>query len=576
MDLLPGLGLFAALLLVALLLAKPLGVYMARVFAGERTFLSPVLGPLERLIYRACGIDPKAEQSWVQYAVGLLLFSLAGMLLLYALQRLQGVLPLNPQGLGPTSEHLAFGEAASFTTNTNWQSYVPETTVSYLTQMAGYAVQNFVSAASGIAIAIALTRAFARQSARTIGSFWADLVRATLYVLLPISVVFALVLVWQGVPQTFGGYAVATTVEGAAQTIALGPVASQEIIKELGTNGGGFFNANSAHPFENPSALTNFIEMVAILVISAAITYTFGRMVGDQRQGWALFAAMAALFFVGYVIALVAEQGGNPLLAQLGVDQSAGATQTGGNFEGKETRFGAAAGVLWAVLTTVTSCGAVNAMHDSFVPIAGMVPLVNIQLGEVIFGGVGAGLYGILVYAILAVFIAGLMVGRTPEYLGKKIESYEMKMAMLVVLVLAFSILGFTALASVTPDGVAGILNPGPHGLSEILYGFSSATGNNGSAFAGLTANTPFYNTLQGLAELIGRFLMIVPILAIAGSLAAKKRVPAGLGTLPTHGGLFVGLLAGTIVIVGALTFFPALALGPIVDQLLVNAGRTF
>ncbi len=575
-DLLPGLALFAAVFVVVVLLTKPLGVYMARVFEGERTFLAPVLRPVERVIYRVCGVDPTVEQSWVGYAVGMLLFSLVGMALLYAIQRLQQVLPLNPQGLGPLSTDLAFGEAASFTTNTNWQSYVPETTVSYFTQMAGYTVHNFLSAATGMAIAIALTRGLARRSAKTIGNFWVDLTRATLYVLLPISIVFALVLVFQGVPQTFAGYASATTVEGATQTIALGPVASQEIIKELGTNGGGFFNGNSAHPFENPNFLTNFIEMVAILAISAGLTYTFGRIVGDQRQGWALFAAMAALFAIGYVVALVPEQAGNPLIAGLGADQTASATQAGGNFEGIETRFGTAAGVLWAVVTTVTSCGAVNAMHDSFIPISGMVPLVNIQLGEVVFGGVGAGLYGILVYAMLAVFIAGLMVGRTPEYLGKKIESYEMKMVMLVVLVLALDILGFTALASITDAGLAGILNPGPHGLSEMLYGFTSATGNNGSAFAGLSANTVFYNTAQGIAELIGRFLMIVPILAIAGSMAAKKRVPPGLGTLPTHGGLFVGLLDGTILIVGALTFFPALALGPIVEQLLLAAGRTF
>jgi potassium-transporting ATPase potassium-binding subunit len=575
-DLLPGIATFGLLFLLVLALTKALGIYMARVFAGERTFMTPIVGPLERLIYRVCGIDPTVEQSWVRYAVGMLLFSLVGMLVLYALQRLQHVLPLNTQGLGPTTEDLAFGESASFTTNTNWQSYVPETTVTYLTQMAGYAFHNFVSAATGIGIAVALTRGLARRSASTIGNWWADLVRATLYVLLPISIVGALFLVWQGVPQTFNAYASATTVEGATQTIALGPVASQEIIKELGTNGGGIFNTNSAHPFENPNVLTNLFEMVAILAISAALTYTFGRMVGDQRQGWALFAAMASLFAVGYFIALPVNQAGNPLLAQLGVDQSASALQTGGNFEGIETRFGSALGVLWAVVTTVTSCGAVNAMHDSFMPIAGMVPLVNIQLGEVVFGGVGAGLYGILVYAILAVFIAGLMVGRTPEYLGKKIESYEMKMVMLVILVLAFDILAFTAVASVTPAGLAGPLNPGPHGFSEILYGFTSATGNNGSAFAGLTANTVFYNTAQGFAELIGRFLMIVPILAIAGSMAKKTRVPPSLGTLPTNGGLFAGLLDGTILIVGALTFFPALALGPIVDQLLVNAGKVF
>jgi K+-transporting ATPase ATPase A chain len=571
-----GLVLFGVFLLFMFLVTKPLGSYMANVFEGKRTFLSAVLGPVERAIYRVSGVNPGVEQGWKAYAAGMLLFSLVGMLALYALQRLQAVLPLNPQGLGPLSEDLSFGEAASFTTNTNWQSYVPETTVSYLTQMAGYAVHNFVSAATGIAIAIALVRGLSRRSSKTIGNFWVDLTRATLYVLLPISVVVAVVLVWQGVPQNFDAYTSATTVQGATQTIAQGPVASQEIIKELGTNGGGFFNANSAHPYENPNPFTNFLTTFSIIAISAGLLYTFGRMVGDTRQAWALWAACAVIFAIGFLVAFPVEQAGNPILAGLGVDQHASALQSGGNFEGKDVRFGAAASALWAVVTTITSCGAVNAMHDSFMPIAGMIPLVNIELGEVVFGGTGAGLYGLLVMAILAVFIAGLMVGRTPEYLGKKIEAFEMKMAMLVVFILALSILGFSAVASVTDAGVAGILNPGPHGFSEMLYGFSSAVGNNGSAFAGLTANTVFYNTTQGLAELFGRFIMIVPILAIAGSMAQKKRVPPSLGTLPTHGALFAGLLAGTILIVGALTFFPALSLGPIVEQLLVGAGKTF
>lgn len=571
-----GLLLFGALLLCLLLVTKPLGIYMANVFEGKRTFLSPVLAPIEGAIYRVSGVDAKTEQGWKAYTAGMLLFSLVGMLALYAIERLQGMLPLNPQGLGALTEDLSFGEAASFTTNTNWQSYVPETTVTYLTQMLGYAVHNFVSAAAGIAIAVALVRGLTRRSSKTIGNWWVDLTRATLYVLLPISVVGAVVLVSQGVPQNFDPYASATTLEGATQNIAQGPVASQEIIKELGTNGGGFFNANSAHPYENPTPLTNFLETLVIMVISGGLLYTFGRMAGDTRQGWVLWAACAVIFGIGFLVAFTVEQAGNPLIAGLGVDQSANALQSGGNFEGKEVRFGTAAGVLWAVVTTVTSCGAVNAMHDSFMPLAGMIPLVNIQLGEVVFGGTGAGLYGLLVMAILAVFIAGLMVGRTPEYLGKKIQSFEMKMAMLVVFILALSILGFSAVASVADAGVAGILNPGPHGFSEMLYGFSSATGNNGSAFAGLTANTVFYNTTQGLAELFGRFLMIVPILAIAGSMATKKRVPASLGTLPTHGLLFVGLLVGTILIVGALTFFPALALGPIVEHVLLSAGKAF
>ncbi len=564
----PGYIQIALFLALLLLLARPFGAYMARVFSGERTIMSPILAPIERIIYRVCGVDAATEQRWTAYTAGMLLFSLVSMLALYAIQRLQGVLPLNPQGLSAVGPDLAFNTAASFTTNTNWQSYAPEPTMSYLTQMTGLAFHNFASAAVGIAIAVALTRGLARRSATAIGNFWVDLVRAVLYVLLPVCIVYTLFLVWQGVPQNFNAYDAATTVEGGTQTIAEGPVASQEAIKMFGTNGGGFFNANSAHPFENPTPLSNFIQMLSIFAIPTALTYTFGRLVGDQRQGWAILAAMTILFLVGVAVALPAEQAGNPAIAALGVDQSQSATQPGGNFEGKETRFGMASSILFTVVTTDASCGAVNNMHDSLMPLAGLVPLVNIQLGEVVFGGVGAGLYGILVFAILAVFIAGLMVGRTPEYLGKKIESFEVKMAMLVALILGASILGFTALASVTSQGLAGPLNPGAHGFSEILYAYTSGTGNNGSAFAGLTANTPFYNTTIGLATLIGRFLMIVPILAIAGSMARKQAVPATLGTFPTYGPLFVGLLIGTIVLIGALTYFPALALGPIVEHL--------
>ncbi len=555
---------------------KPIGAYMTRVFQGESVWLSPILAPVERGIYRLCGVNETAEQRWTGYTVAALLFSLSGMLLLYGLQRLQGLLPLNPQGFGPVAPDLAFNAAASFTTNTNWQAYSGERTMSYLTQMAGLTVQNFVSAATGIAVAVALIRGLSRRSAEAIGNFWVDLVRATLYVLLPISVVVALVLVWQGVPQNLKPYAHVQTLEGGTQTIAQGPVASQEVIKLLGTNGGGFFNANSAHPYENPTPLTNFIEMLLIFAIPAGLTYTFGRMVGDTRQGWAIWAAMAILFLAGLVVALPVEQKGNPLISRLGVDQSGSVLQSGGNLEGKEVRFGIGASVLFAVVTTAASCGAVNAMHDSLLPIVGAVPLFNMQLGEVIFGGVGSGLYGMLIFAILAVFIAGLMVGRTPEYLGKKIQSFEMKMAVLYVLAAAVSILLFSAWASVARYGTMSILNPGPHGFSEILYAFSSGTANNGSAFAGLNANTPFYNVVIGVAMLVGRFLLIVPVLAIAGSLARKQRVPPSLGTFPTHGPLFVGLLVGTVLIVGALTFFPALALGPIVEHLLLAAGRTF
>ena len=573
---LQGIAQIALYLLLVLAITKPLGAYMQRVFDGERTLLSPVLRPLEALIYRLCGVDENAEQRWTGYTAAMLLFNLAGMLVLYGFERLQGFLPLNPTGLGGVPPDLAFNTAVSFTTNTNWQSYVPETTMSYLTQMSGLAFHNFISAATGIAIAIALVRGLARRSAATLGSFWVDVVRSILYVLLPISIIFALVLVWQGVPQNFNDYTLVTTVEGATQTIAQGPVASQEIIKEAGTNGGGFFNANSAHPYENPNPLTNFIEMLAIFAISAGLTYSFGRMVGDTRQGWAVWAAMAILFIGGVAVALPAEQAGNPLLAKMGVDQQMSSLQAGGNFEGKETRFGMSASALFTVVTTDASCGAVNNMHDSLMPLAGMVPLLNMQLGEVVFGGAGAGLYGMLVFAILAVFIAGLMVGRTPEYLGKKIESYEMKMAMLSVLILGASILGFTALASVTDAGTSATANPGAHGFSEMLYAYTSATGNNGSAFAGISANTLFYNVTMSLAMLFGRFLMIVPILAIAGSMVRKQRVPPSLGTFPTHGPLWVGLLVGVVVIVGALTYFPALALGPIVEHLLLQAGQSF
>ncbi len=572
---LPGLLQITLYLIILLVITKPVGSYTARVYNGERTFLSPVLEPLERFIYRLSGVDVE-EQKWTSYALAMLLFNLAGMLILYVIQRLQGILPFNPQGLAGVAPDLAFNTSASFVSNTNWQAYAGESTMSYLTQMAGLTVQNFVSAATGMAIAVALIRGLARRSADTIGNFWVDMVRGTLYILLPLAVIFALVLVWQGVPQNLNPYQTGTTLEGAAQTIAQGPVASQEAIKVIGTNGGGFFNANSAHPYENPTPLSNFLEMLAILAIPAGLTYTFGRMVGDTRQGWALWAAMAVLFIAGLIVALVAEQAGNPLIARLGVDQNASPLQAGGNFEGKETRFGIAASILFTVITTAASCGAVNNMHDSLMPLAGLIPMLNIQLGEVIFGGVGSGLYGILVFAILAVFIAGLMVGRTPEYLGKKIESFEMKMAMLAVLILGASTLVFAALASVTEPGIKSIANPGPHGFSEILYAFSSGAGNNGSAFAGLSANTPFYNITMGLAMLFGRFLMIVPIIAIAGSMARKQRVPPSLGTFPTYGPLFVGLLVGVIVIVGALTYFPALALGPIVEQLLLAAGRTF
>jgi len=566
-------GLFT---LILTLVSVPLGLYMARVFADEKTFLDPVLRPVERFIYRLCGVHPATEMTWAEYSIAVVWFSLAGMVLLYALERLQGLLPLNPQGFGAIAPDLAFNTAASFTTNTNWQAYSGEQAMSYLTQMAGLAFHNFVSAATGIAVAIAVIRGFVRRSARTLGNFWFDLVRGTLWILLPLSIVLALVLVWQGVPQNFSPYVHVHTLEGKEQVIAQGPVASQEIIKELGTNGGGFFNANSAHPYENPTALTNLLQMLAIFAIGAGLTHTFGQMVGDRRQGWALFAAMAFLFIAGAGFAIWAEQAGNPLLSHLGVDQAASAAQSGGNMEGKEVRFGIVNSALFATVTTDASCGAVNGMHDSYTPLGGLVPLLNMQIGEVIFGGVGSGLYGILVMAVLAVFIAGLMVGRTPEYVGKKIEAREMKLAMLYVLIFPAVILIGTAIGASIQPGLGAIANPGPHGLTEILYAYTSGTANNGSAFAGLSVNSVFYNYTIGLAMLLGRFMMMIPALAMAGSLGAKKSVPPGAGTFPTTGAIFVVLLVGTILIVAALTFFPADALGPIVEHFAMQAGRTF
>ena len=558
------------------LLVKPLGGYMTRVFNGERTPLSLVLRPIEIGLYKISGVREDEEQHWVTYAVAMLFFSVAGFLALYALQRLQDVLPFNPQGQAAVSPDLAFNTSTSFISNTNWQSYVPESTMSYLVQMCGLTVHNFVSAATGIALAIALIRGFARRSASTIGNFWVDMTRCTLYVLLPVSVVVGLFFVWQGVPQNLHAYTEVTTLEGAKQVIAQGPVASQEVIKMFGTNGGGFFNANSAHPFENPNALTNLIQMLLIFAIGAALTNVFGRMVGDQRQGWAIFTIMGILFLVGVFVTYPVEAGGNPAFAAMHVDGAAGALQAGGNMEGKEVRFGIANSALFTTVTTDASCGAVNNMHDSLLPLAGMIPMVNIMLGEIIFGGVGSGLYGMLAFAILAVFVAGLMVGRTPEYLGKKIEAKEVKMSMLAILILPLSILGFTAVAVVIPAGTGAMSNAGPHGFSEALYAYTSATGNNGSAFAGLSANVPFWNTTLGIACLVGRFLFIIPLMAVAGSLAGKKIVPVSAGTFPTHGGLFVGLVIGTILIVGGLTFFPALALGPVVEHFAMLGNDTF
>jgi len=561
---------------LVILLTRPFGGYMTRVFTGERTFLSLVLRPLERTIYWLCGVDENSEQHWVSYAIAMLAFSFVGFVVLYGLQRLQAVLPLNPQGQAAVGPDLAFNTSVSFVTNTNWQSYVPEQTMSYLTQMAGLAVHNFVSAATGIALAIALIRGFTRRSALGIGNFWVDLTRSVLYVLLPISLVVALFFVWQGMPQNFSAYTDATTLEGGKQIIAQGPVASQEVIKLLGTNGGGFFNANSAHPYENPTALTNFIEMLLIFSIGAGLTNVFGRMVDNQRQGWAIFAVMFLLFLAGTAIAYAVESHGNPAFAAFHVDQSAGELQAGGNMEGKEVRFGIANSALFTTVTTDTSCGAVNTMHDSLLPLAGAVPMVNMMLGEVIFGGVGSGLYGMLLFVIVAMFIAGLMVGRTPEYLGKKLEAKEVKMAMLAILILPISVLGFTALAAVVPAGLAGISNAGPHGFSEMLYAYDSATANNGSAFAGLSTNTPFWNTTLGLAMFIGRFLVIVPMLAVAGSLARKKIVPASLGTFPTTSPLFVGLVIGVILITGGLIYFPVVSLGPVVEQFALQQGTLY
>jgi K+-transporting ATPase ATPase A chain len=589
----------AVFLLLIFAVTKPLGVYMTRVFNRERTFMDPVLRPLERLLYRITGVNEEREMRWTEYGVAMLLFSVVSMVALYLLMRVQGHLPFNPQKLGAVPPELAFNTAASFTTNTNWQNYSGETTMSYLTQMAGLAYHNFISAAVGIALAIAFIRGVARREQETIGNFWVDLVRSSLWVLLPFCVVGALALVSQGVVQNLKPYDTAMLVEPqqvpkvdpegkpvlgpdgkqvmetvTEQTIAQGPVASQEFIKQWGTNGGGFFNANSAHPFENPTPISNLIELFAIFAISAGLTYTLGRMTGSQRHGWAVWAAMAILFAAGVATVYWAEARGNPLLA--GVDQRASVLQSGGNMEGKEVRFGIANTALWATVTTDASCGAINGWHDSFTPLGGMVPLVNIMLSEVIFGGVGAGMYGMLIYIVLAVFIAGLMVGRTPEYLGKKIESYDVKMAMLVVLVFPLVILLFSAISAVKPFGTSSILNPGPHGLTEILYSFSSQAGNNGSAFAGLTTNTPWYNISGGLTMLIGRFMMIIPMLAIAGNLARKKYVPPSLGTFPVTKPLFTVLLIGVILIVGALTFFPALSLGPILEHLLMSAGKTF
>jgi K+-transporting ATPase ATPase A chain len=571
--------------LVLVLLTKPIGAYMAKVFAGERTWMHRVLRPLEAAIYKVCGIDEKHEQRWTQYAGGVLVLSAVSIVFTYVLLRLQQWFPLNPQGLGNVGTDLAFNTSVSFGTNTNWQSYVPETTMSYISQMLALATHNFWSAATGIAVAIAVIRGFARHSVDTLGSFWVDFTRATLYVLLPLSVVGALLLCSQGAIQNFDSYTKVATVEGAVQTIPQGPLASQEAIKMIGTNGGGFTNANSAHPYENPTPFSNFIEMLMIFIIPGGLTYTFGKMVKDTRQGWALFAAMTILFLGGVFVVYHFEQVGNPIMAKLGIETQATGTQPGGNMEGKEVRFGIVNSSLFTVITTDASCGAVNNMHDSLTPLGGLVPMVNIELGEVIFGGVGSGMYGMLLFAVLAVFIAGLMVGRTPEYLGKKIEQKEVKMMMLAVLVLAFAILSFAAYGAVAqfhkdswinPPGpaTANLNNNGPHGLSEILYAYTSGVGNNGSAFAGINANTPFFNTTIGLAMLSGRFLMLIPLLAAAGSLAQKKLVPVSAGTFPTHGPLFVVLLVGVVLIVGALTFFPALSLGPVVEHFLMHQGR--
>jgi K+-transporting ATPase ATPase A chain len=553
---------------IVVALVKPLGWYMTQVFNGERTLLSPVLRPVEVVMYRLGGVDDKREQHWLTYTVAMMLFHVGGFLILYAVLRFQAILPFNPAEQSAVAPDLSFNTAVSFITNTNWQNYGGESTMSYLVQMLGLTHQNFLSAATGIVLAVALIRGFARHSARTVGNFWVDITRCTLYILLPICVVYTLFLVWQGIPQTLGAYVDATTLEGAKQTIAVGPVASQIAIKMLGTNGGGFFNANAAHPFENPTALSNFVQMISIFALGAALTNVFGRMVGNQRQGWAILAVMGVLFIAGVIVCYWAEANGTTALNALGL--------TGGNMEGKEVRFGIVASALFAVITTAASCGAVNAMHDSFTALGGMIPLINIQLGEIIVGGVGSGMYGMLLFVILAIFVAGLMVGRTPEYIGKKIEAKEVKMAMLAVLVLPLMYLGWTAVAAINPQALTQLGNPGPHGFTEMLYLYTSSTGNNGSAFAGITANTLFFNITGAIAMFIGRFWMIVPAMAIAGSLAEKKTVPPSAGTFPTTGGLFVGLTVGVILIVGGLTFFPALALGPIVEHLAMTAGTLF
>ena len=563
-----GWGLILLFVAILIALAKPIGLWLFALYEGRTTPLHRVFGPVERGFYRLAGIDPNEEQGWRRYALHMLLFNLVLLLFTYAILRLQGVLPGNPQGFGGVGADGAFNTAVSFTTNTNWQWYSGETTLSNLSQMLGLTIHNFLSAATGIAIAFALFRGFARREMKTIGNFWADMTRVTLYLLLPICIVYAIFLIASGVPQTLAGSIDASTLEGVKQTIALGPVASQEAIKMLGTNGGGFFNANSAHPFENPTALTNLVQMLSIFSIGVGLTWCFGKAVGDTRQGWAILAAMGVLFIAGVTITYWQEAAGNPVLHQLGV--------AGGNMEGKEVRFGIAASALFAVVTTAASCGAVNAMHDSFTALGGMIPLFNMQLGEIVVGGVGAGIYGFLLFAILAVFVAGLMVGRTPEYVGKKIEAREVKLAVLAIAILPLVILGFTAIASVLPVGLAGPLNKGPHGFSEILYAFTSGAGNNGSAFAGLTAGTPFYNGMLGIAMWLGRFFVIIPALAIAGSLAAKRHVPATSGSFPTTGGLWIGLLVGIILILGGLTFLPSLALGPIADHLAVTSGQLF
>src|SRR6476661_5177736 len=549
-------------------LVKPLGWYMTAVFNGERTFLSPVFRPVEKALYWAGGVDETKEQHWLTYTVSMLLFHVGGFLILYILMRIQGLLPFNPAGMTAVPEYLTFNTAISFITNTNWQNYGGESTMSYLVQMLGLTHQNFLSAATGIVLAVVLIRGFARASVRTVGNWWVDITRCTLYILIPICIPYALFLVWQGIPQTLAPYVDATTLEGAKQTIAVGPVASQVAIKMLGTNGGGFFNANAAHPFENPSALSNFVQMISIFAIGAGLTNVFGRMAGNQRQGWALLAAMGVLFVAGVTVTYWAEAHGTTMMSSLGLDPA--------NMEGKEVRFGVPLSALFAVITTAASCGAVNAMHDSFTALGGMIPLINIQLGEIIVGGVGAGMYGMLLFVILSVFVAGLMVGRTPEYVGKKIVAKEVKMAMLAILILPLMYLGWTAVAVVLPSAVASMANAGPHGFTEVLYAYTSATGNNGSAFAGLTGNTFFYNLTLASSMFVGRFFMIVPAMALAGSLAAKKSMPPSAGTLPTTGGLFVGLVVGVILIIGGLTFFPALALGPIVEHLAMTANTLF